>query len=241
MSNYRGSCPAKDITRTELWTDQVAVLKNTDKPVMFLASGEGRDAETLSTLGVSNKRQVAVDRDKHALAAFKRKHPGCDSRLGNVYNILKGEKDAAYAAIYLDFCSMFCLPNILPLVEARRTTMVGGFFSINLMCARESRLPDGWKDSLPRHPQERGFYGQPNEVVKRFEGQPRHLPRLRMIEGAFSLWNMQDKPSKLCGVYEYNNESNVPYTAFLFKAVPKSNKNKAVIIPDDYKHFVGEA
>ena len=73
---HRGESPAKKVTRLKFWTAAISLPAGTAKSkYLVLPSSAAGDLSTLTTLGVPEECIYAIDIDKHALAATKRRYP----------------------------------------------------------------------------------------------------------------------------------------------------------------------
>lgn len=104
-AKYRGESATKKIQRIVFWSavrQEVGSRKFNRGPHLVLSSSEAGDVSTLLGMGVNPNGIVAVDIDRHAVAAAQWKFPGLDIRHENVVKTVKQQK---WTSVYLDFCS----------------------------------------------------------------------------------------------------------------------------------------
>lgn len=105
LAKYRGESATKKVQRIVFWNavkKQVGPRKFHRGPHLVLSSSEAGDVSTLLGMGVQPDGIVAVDIDRHAVAAAQWKFPGLDIRHENVVQAVKCRK---WTSVYLDFCS----------------------------------------------------------------------------------------------------------------------------------------
>jgi hypothetical protein len=105
LAKYRGESATKKIQRLVFWNAvkrEVGSRKFNRGPHLVLSSSEAGDVSTLLGMGVQPDGIVAVDIDRHAVAAAQWKFPGLDIRHENVVDAVQGRR---WKSVYLDFCS----------------------------------------------------------------------------------------------------------------------------------------
>jgi len=106
---YRGDSVGKKIARYFFWqnlsrTMSSDISKFNELSFLYLASHEGGDASVLRGLGVPAHRQLAVDRDPEALAAFHARWPDVPVEQGDVADVVERLKKR-FDVVFLDFCA----------------------------------------------------------------------------------------------------------------------------------------
>ncbi len=115
MITYKGESPAKKILRYRYWCEVRDLLKERffSGKHLVLASQEGGDLSTLIWLGVDPTNIIAIDRNRAALAAVKKKYHehGVTFVHGDVFDFKAPKRKKAKAkstnivSAFFDFCS----------------------------------------------------------------------------------------------------------------------------------------
>lgn len=136
-SGYKGDSVGKKMTRVYLWARIVKHLRSNGLDggrIAYLASREGGDASTLGALGWPAERQLAIDRDRGALAAFSKLHPNVPTELGDCGEIVA---QGRFAAVYLDFCGPATDAVIEIVARCAKSVVQNGRIAYCVMRGRE--------------------------------------------------------------------------------------------------------
>lgn len=135
-TKYRGETYSKKMARYFFWTDVLARRKTAfEDHIVVLASEFGGDVPCLVGLGINPKNITAVDRDRQALAAFKRNHPGIRTIRADVGPAVEYLQKPP--VVYLDFCGCLSAPVIDTTRRVIKAMPVGGTLGITLLKGRE--------------------------------------------------------------------------------------------------------
>jgi len=136
LAKYRGESCTKKVQRLVFWNavkQEVGPRKFNRGPHLVLSSAEAGDVATLLGMGVNADEIVAVDIDKHAVAAAQWKFPGINIRQARVEDEVKTRK---WVSVYLDFCSPLSNKS-LGIVAKCMPHMTGSVLGVAMLAARE--------------------------------------------------------------------------------------------------------
>ena len=136
LAKYRGESATKKVQRLVFWNAvkrEVGPRKFNRGPHLVLSSAEAGDVSALLGMGVQPDSIVAVDTDRHAVAAAEWKVPGLDIRHENVKQTVQERK---WASVYLDLCGPLSGKS-LDVVGACLPHLSGAVLGIAMLACRE--------------------------------------------------------------------------------------------------------